>query len=126
MFVTRGIGIDLVRVRRIGRLSDRWGERFLSRIYTPEELRYCLSRRNTSQHLAGRFAVKESVFKAVGHKLPWKSVNVGSGEEGAPCVSFGKRLAPDLTQENNRVLVSISHTSEYAVGMAVYQVREGQ
>ena len=61
-----GIGADLVDIARIQALLDRYGERFLRRVFTGKETAYALSGANTAERLAGRFAVKEAVFKALG------------------------------------------------------------
>ncbi|MFB6291371.1 MAG: holo-ACP synthase [Candidatus Bipolaricaulia bacterium] len=115
----RGVGIDLVKVARLERLVDKWDDEFLNRVFTEEELEYCLTKRRKYEHLAGRFAVKEAVIKAVGEKLPWKSVEVVSGQNGRPFA-----LVPDDEREAfspEDMHVSITHVENYATAIAILE-----
>ncbi|MBI1893192.1 MAG: holo-ACP synthase, partial [Candidatus Rokubacteria bacterium] len=80
MSAVTGIGVDLVRVERIREMMERWDRRFLSRVFTPEELSYCLKRRRPEQHLAARFAAKEAALKALGTGLAmgvrWREIEI--------------------------------------------------
>ena len=60
-----GVGIDIIEIQRIIKSVERYGDRFLDKVYTTIELEYCLSKFNKFQHLAARFAAKEAVYKAV-------------------------------------------------------------
>lgn len=60
-----GIGIDIIEIDRIKETIEKYGERFLNKVYTKDELDYCLKKNNKFQHLAARFAAKEAVFKAM-------------------------------------------------------------
>jgi len=104
------VGIDIVEVSRIGRLKDRYGEKFLTKVFTKEEIRYAQSKRRMDESLAGRFAAKEAFMKAHGRRLPWKSIEVRSGERGRPFILFEGAMFPG---------VSISHERAYAVSMVV-------
>jgi len=104
-----GLGVDLVEVERIGSLVAKWGERFLERVYTEKERRYCLGRSRSAEHLAGRFAAKEAAFKALGRKVSWKAVETVSSSGGAP------RLLLHLERASLEGHVSISHTKKLAV-----------
>ena len=76
-----GIGIDTIEVPRIARSVETYGEQFLHRIYSEEELRYSLPRPHAAEHLAARFAAKEAFAKALGtgvrlasgHAGPWNA-----------------------------------------------------
>jgi len=115
-----GIGIDIVEVGRIEKLTVEWGQKFLDRVFTEKELEYCLSSRRRYEHLAGRFAAKEAVVKAVGKKLPWRSIEVDSGRNGRPVASVD---LPDEGLEFKRGLhVSITHLRDYALAIAVIEV----
>ncbi len=116
----RGVGIDIVKVARIGGLVEEWGNAFLGRVFTPEELDYCLSRRRKYEHLAGRFAVKESLIKAAGERLPWKSMEVLSSLKGGPEIRFTPP-ARDIISAGTEVYVSITHQKEYALAIAVLE-----
>ncbi len=103
------IGIDIVDVSRIARAVERFGDRFLTRVFTDEELRYAQSRKNMYQTLAGRFAAKEAFIKALGKGLPWKEIMV-SGAGGKPFVTC-RGIRYDG--------VSISHEKAYAVSVVI-------
>ncbi|MFB6214951.1 MAG: holo-ACP synthase [Candidatus Bipolaricaulia bacterium] len=116
----RGVGIDIVKVPRIKRLVDRWDRKFLDRVFTEPELDYCLSGRRQHEHLAGRFAAKEAVIKAVGERLPWKSINVESGSDGRPFVLVEGDKGEGNSKEN--LHISITHLEDYALAVAVLEV----
>jgi len=111
----KGIGVDLVAVERIERMVDSWGEKFLTRVYTDEELQYCLPKRRKFEHLAGRFAAKESFIKAYGEKLSLKDIEVISLENGEPAL----RLVSDSQNLRGQVHLSITHESSYALAMLI-------
>ncbi|MCX7661267.1 MAG: holo-ACP synthase, partial [Candidatus Omnitrophica bacterium] len=70
-----GTGIDIIEVRRIKNAIEKWGEEFLERIFTKEELKSAKDKPSLYQYFAGRFAAKEAVFKALGNKeLGWQDV----------------------------------------------------
>jgi len=75
-----GTGIDLVEIRRIEESIERFGNRFLERIYTSGEIVYCLSKRQSAESFAARFAAKEAAAKALGtgiqHGISWKDLEV--------------------------------------------------
>jgi len=110
-----GTGVDITEVRRLKQAVQRWGDDFLNRLFTKDELENAKTRAGLYQHLAGRFAAKEAVFKAVGDKnLNWKDVQILNDKEGKPvCVLLnGKGKEID-------VKISISHVKTYAVANAV-------
>jgi holo-[acyl-carrier protein] synthase len=121
-----GIGMDLVEVARIADLAVRHRERFLNRVYTPAELEYCLPKAARDQHLAGRFAAKEAVFKALGtgwsETVSWKQVEVLPGESGAPEVKLSGGAAARLAAlGGSRVHVSITHDAGVAAASALIE-----
>ena len=110
-----GTGVDITEVRRLRQAVEKWGQDFLSRIFTKEELENAKTRGSLYQHLAGRFAAKEAVFKALGDKnLTWKDVEILNDKDGKPyCVLLnGKGRKMD-------VHISISHVKTYAVANAI-------
>ncbi len=115
------VGIDLVEIQRIKAAIDRYGERFTNRIFTPWEIEYCLSKINPALSFAGRFAVKEAVFKAIGtgfaEGVKWKSVEVVNDRRGQPQVRLGRAIRNHTG--NNKIVISLSHTSNYAVASAI-------
>ncbi|MFN3967013.1 MAG: holo-ACP synthase, partial [Endomicrobiia bacterium] len=77
------IGIDIVEVKRIAQLIKN--KRFLKRIFSEDEIKYCSSRKNSSQHFAVRFAAKEAVWKALSDKkLTHKDINITNKKNGKP------------------------------------------
>ena len=110
-----GTGVDITEVRRIRQATDKWGEDFLRRIFTKTELKNAKTRVSIYQHLAGRFAAKEAVFKAAGDsKLSWQDIQIHNNQQGQPICQFlnGKG-------KNINVYISISHVKTYAVASAV-------
>jgi holo-[acyl-carrier protein] synthase len=110
-----GTGVDITEVKRLRQAVEKWGQEFLDRVFTQEELENAKTRGSLYQHLAGRFAAKEAVFKALGDKeLGWKDVQILNDKEGRPrCVLLngkGRKI---------NVHVSISHVKNYAVANAV-------
>lgn len=75
-----GIGLDATDIARVADVLDRYGERFLRRVFTDDEIAYCTRRRNPAPHLAGRFAAKEAAMKALGtgqsQGVLWKDIEV--------------------------------------------------
>ncbi len=104
------VGIDIVEVARIGRLKDLYGDKFLRKVFTDDEIRYAQGKKRTDESLAGRFAAKEAFMKARGKRLPWKSIEICSGGRGKPFILFeGARFDG----------VSISHERSFAISAVV-------
>ncbi len=101
------IGIDIVDVARITKAIEKYGEHFLEKIFTVEEIAYAKKKRRTGETLAGHFAAKEAFIKAMGRALPWKDMEV-CHEEGRPFIRF---------QNKRYDGVSISHEHTYAVSV---------
>ena len=87
-----GSGVDIVEIFRMRDAIKKWGDNFLSKIFTPREVKYANSRAFPHQHFAARFAAKEAVVKAFGEprKFPikWTDVEVLNDKEGKPLVEF--------------------------------------
>lgn len=119
-----GHGIDLVQCDRIRDLADRYGQRFLERVFTANELDYSLPKARKWEHLAGRFAVKEAALKALGTglrgKIAWTDVEVINDPLGRPRVSlegYTQNLAAELGV--TEIIISITHTDDVAVASAI-------
>lgn len=117
-------GIDLVECARIRELADRYGDRFLHRVFTEKELAYCLPRQRKWEHLAGRFAAKEAVLKVLGtgwrEKIAWTDIEVTNDPAGQPHVALVNEpveICKKLGIE--RIIISISHTENYATASAI-------
>jgi holo-[acyl-carrier protein] synthase len=108
----QGIGIDITPVARFVAFEGDKENPFLRKVFSTDERDYCFSYKNPSVHLAGFFALKEAVSKALGTSLyPFAEIEIRHTTEGAPEAWFsGKKLA---------VRTSISHTDELAIAIAV-------
>ncbi len=110
------VGVDIIEIARIRTLYERYGEKFLRRILTEAEMGQCLARPDPVASIAGRFASKEAVSKALGtgisRGLTWHSIEVLNNEAGKPLVTL--HGFPGF-----RVSISISHDRNSAVAMAV-------
>jgi holo-[acyl-carrier protein] synthase len=121
-----GVGIDIIEVARIKSAQDKFGERFLKRILLPDEIAYCMSHRSPAPFLAARFAAKEAISKAfgtgIGAELGWHDMEVCRKPSGEPYVVL-HGLGPDLLRKRggHSVLISLSHTENYATSVAILQ-----
>ena len=113
------LGIDIIKVDRIRASIERFGERFSKRVLTPAEQRYVRLRPET---FAGRWAAKEAVSKVLGlgvRGIGWRDIEVERLPTGQPSVRLHGRAAERARQLGmERVAVSISHESDYAVAVA--------
>jgi holo-[acyl-carrier protein] synthase len=113
-------GIDMIEIARIERAISRHGDRFLHRFFTEQEIQFCQGR---PARLAGRFAVKEAVSKALGTgigEFNWIDVEVVSDGLGKPELLLHEN-ARDMASSQGLIhwSISISHTETYAIGLAV-------
>jgi holo-[acyl-carrier protein] synthase len=117
-----GMGTDLVEIERVQRSIDRFGERFLERVYTPGEIAYCMQKKNVAESFAGRFAAKEAGAKALGtgisHGVSWKEFEVLRAPSGKPSLRLTGRAA-ELARALGVLHVSLSLTHTRALAMAV-------
>ena len=110
-----GTGVDITEVRRIRQAVEKWGEDFLGRIFTKTEIENAKTKTSFYQHLAGRFAAKEAIFKAVGdNRLSWQDIQIHNDQAGKPVCIFLNGRGKDIN-----VAISISHVKTYAVANAV-------
>jgi len=123
-----GIGVDIVEVARIRRAVDRYGDRFLRRVFTEREVRYCKRCVRPEQRFATRFAAKEAALKALG--VGWRmgvrftEVEVTNNELGAPSVAFsGRALELSRRLGAERIHVSLSHHQRFAVAHVILEGR---
>jgi len=121
-----GVGIDIIEVARIASSYEKFGERFVNRILLPGEIAYCLSYKSPAPFLAARFAAKEAISKAfgtgIGVQLGWQDMEIRRKESGEPFVVLhgkGKKLFK--SRKAKRLLVSLSHTANYAAVTAVLE-----
>ena len=110
-----GIGIDIVEIDRIDKMVERWGEKFLNRVFTDGELREWKLRGKRMSFIAGRFATKEAFLKATSSKISrWKDIEVLGVPFESPTIRFQEK---DIEE----VQLSISHTDQLAVAVVITQ-----
>lgn len=119
-----GHGVDIVSVPRIAESIASGGAAFLARVYCAHELGYAKGRARETEHLAGRFAAKEAVMKALGtgwrHGIAWTDIEVVLLPSGAPTVELKNKAAEIAAGLGiSAWSISISHTPEYAVASAL-------
>jgi holo-[acyl-carrier protein] synthase len=96
---------------------ERWGDVFLNHIFTPAEIEYAKEFKFPYQYYAGRFAVKEAIFKAMGNPdLSWHDLTIINDTNGKPVCRFAN------IDFKHRLLISISHSRDYAVASAIVEV----
>lgn len=108
----KGTGVDIVEIDRIKEAVESFGKKFLNRVYTPLEIKYCSSLNKLKfPELAARFAAKEAYAKAIGtgmKGISWQDIEVSNDKRGKPELSVqGKK--------SKKIFVSLSHSQKYAV-----------
>jgi holo-[acyl-carrier protein] synthase len=121
-----GSGIDLVEIERIQASINRYGQRFLKRVYTAAEQAYCLRKRKAAESFAARFAAKEAGAKALGTGISfgvnWLEIEVVRELSGRPTLKFHGRAA-EIAQRLGvaRAALSITHTGSLAMASVVLE-----
>ena len=124
-----GIGIDVVENDRISDSIRRHGQRFVDRVFHTSEIDYCRSMQNPAPHFAARFAAKEAVSKAFGtgfaQDVSWRDIEISRKPTGEPFVILhgGAAALADRLRISS-ILVSLSHTENYAVANALLMTDE--
>ena len=121
-----GSGIDLAEIGRIQQSIDRYGRRFLDRIYTAAEQAYCMRKRKSAESFAGRFAAKEAGAKALGtgisHGVNWLEIEVVREPGGRPALEFHGRAAQIAARLGvAHAALSITHTADLAMANVVLE-----
>src|SRR6476620_8338094 len=121
-----GTGVDVAEVKRIQAAVSRFGERFLKRVFTPAELRYCMAKPNATERLAARFAAKEAGMKAIGtglrHGVTWQDVEVLRMPGQRPVLQFHGRAAAFAARLGcKRTHLSLSHTKDQAIAHVILE-----
>ena len=118
-------GVDIIEIPRIKQVLDRYGQRFLNRVFTPDEIAYC---RGRAASQAGRVASKSGAKRAVGpgvRGVSWKDIEVIRADSGAPSLRLHGRAEKRAEWlQVGEMSLSISHSREYAVAFVVAQREE--
>lgn len=119
-------GVDIIEINRVELIANKYGTRFLNRIYTCRELVYC---KNRPPQLASRFAAKEAVMKALGtgtRGVGWKDIEISRLQGQAPSIVLHGRAK---TRANaiglTNLALSLAHSKEYAVATVIGESRKG-
>ncbi len=121
-----GSGVDITEVPRVAASIERFGERFLKRVFTDGEIQYCQSKHNKVERFAARFAAKEAALKALGTGLrmgiSWREVEVTRMPGGRPTISFHGVAAQFYSRLGaKRAHLSLSHTEEHAIAYVILE-----
>jgi holo-[acyl-carrier protein] synthase len=121
-----GTGIDIAEVSRIGQSIERFGERFLNRVFTEGERQYCDSKANRVERYAARFAAKEAAMKAIGtgwnYGVTFRDIEVTRQPGSRPTIRFHGKAAEFAEKLGTaRVALSLSHTEELAIAQVILE-----
>ena len=121
-----GIGIDLVKIKRIDDAHRRWGERFHNKAFTAGEIQYCLKKRNPASSFAARFAAKEALVKALGVGLRrgvhLRDAEVQRGALGKPILKLYGRAREICAQEGiTGIFLSLTHDQDFSSAVVVLE-----
>jgi len=122
----RGIGVDVLNVARMAEIAERRGDAFLRRVFTPDEIAYCLRHKNPAPSLSARFAAKEAVIKALGmgwqHGMRWTDIEVVRAPNGKPSLALhGATAEVARGQGIERMHLSLTHESDRAIAFVVLE-----
>ena len=123
-----GIGIDLVENSRLERIIEKWGLKFLNRIYSAREIQYCGKHMQSSTHYGARFAAKESFLKAlgigIGMGVNLKDIEVVRDKNGKPALALcGEAKAQIEKRKITKIHLSLTHTKKYATALVVLETK---
>ena len=121
-----GTGVDIAEVPRIAAAIERFGDRFVRRIFTDGEIRYCESKANKAERFAARFAAKEAALKAIGTGwrggINWRDVEVTREPSGRPTLVFhGVAAEIAVKLGMRRAHLSLSHTADNAIAHVILE-----
>jgi holo-[acyl-carrier protein] synthase len=125
-----GTGIDITEISRIAASIERYGDRFLKRVFTPEEIAYCQRRRNATESFAARFAAKEAGAKALGtgiqHGVVWSEIEVRRNPGQRPTLHYMGRARVMAEKLGVRhISLSLTHDRNVAIA-SVHLEDQGQ
>jgi len=121
-----GVGTDLMEIARIQQSIDRYGDRFLARVFTPREIAYCRRKKNAAESFAARFAAKEAGAKALGtgisHGISWLELEVTREPTGRPLLQLSGRAAGRARSLGvTRISLSLTHSRDTALAVVMME-----
>ena len=121
-----GMGVDIAEVPRVQAAIERYGDRFLKRLFTEAEIRYCESKANKYERFAARFAAKEAALKAIGtgwkRGVAWLDVEVVKLPSGKPTLAFRGKAAEFAQRLGVRnASISLTHTEQVAYAQVILE-----
>lgn len=121
-----GTGVDICEVARMAASIARFGNRFLERVFTADEIQYCRRKKNSTERFAARFAAKEAAMKALGtgasRGVTWTSIEVSHARGGRPTLRLHGNTAQIAAQLGvQRVSLSLTHTENSALAMVILE-----
>ena len=121
-----GIGVDVIECSRIQHSIERFGDRFLHRVFTEGEIEYSMSMKFPARHFAARFAAKEAAMKALGtgwnYGVRWRDCEVVRLPGGRPTIAFHGKAAEFAERLGAKhAALSLSHTAEQAIAQVILE-----
>lgn len=118
-----GVGAEITECLRVARMIDRYGEQFVDRVFTKEEVRFCGDRKFPSRHFAAHWAAKQAVLRALGLSwgpgINWRDMEIRSNGSGGWTVALRGAVRDHVEQIGaTRILVAMAHCRTYATGYA--------
>jgi holo-[acyl-carrier protein] synthase len=125
-FLIVGLGVDIAEVPRIQAAIERYGQPFLHRVFTPNEIEYCERFKNKFERYAGRFAAKEAAMKALGTGwrggIRWVDLEIVREQSGRPTLALSGEAAKIAAHLNvKRISLSITHTEAQALAQVIFE-----
>jgi holo-[acyl-carrier protein] synthase len=119
-----GIGIDIVKIERMREVIEKWGDKFLERVFTENEIVYCYKKRTPYLSLSVRFAAKEALIKAIGSEVPVSltDIEVINAGTGKPVLIINNKLQDFFTSKQIKTAhLSLSHEHDYGVACVILE-----
>jgi len=121
-----GLGIDLAEPTRVRAAAERYGRRFLERVFTPKEIAYCERKRNKWERYAARFAAKEAAMKALGtgwrRGVRWRDFEVTNLPSGRPTLTLAGQARKFARRQGVRhVALSLTHAEQFVLAQVIFE-----
>lgn len=121
-----GIGVDIAEPKRIEEAVGRHGQRFLDRVFTPNEIAYCERKANKWERYAARFAAKEAAFKALGtgwrRGVRWRDVEITNLPSGKPTLKLSGQAEKFAAEQGvSAIVVSLTHAPNFALAQVIFE-----